>query len=118
MLLVLILLLNVCLTAVKKPREGNKFFSRRIRESENREEVRSYRRTGSAQDILFVISWIVAVLVAFILAFVVAFVFVKGVPYLSFDFLFGKSGNAHTTLAPAFVSTIMLVGLEIGRAHV
>ena len=38
-LLVLILLLNVCLTAVKKPREGNKFFSRRIRESENREET-------------------------------------------------------------------------------
>ena len=112
-LLVLILLLNVCLTAVKKPREGNKFFSRRIRESENREEVRSYRRTGSAQDILFVISWMVAVIVAFILAFVVAFVFVKGVPYLSFDFLFGKSGNAHTTLAPAFVSTIMLVGLAL-----
>ena len=112
-LLVLILLLNVCLTAVKKPREGNKFFSRRIRESENREEVRSYRRTGSAQDILFVISWIVAMLVAFILAFVVVFVFVKGVPYLSFDFLFGKSGNAHTTLAPAFVSTIMLVGLAL-----
>lgn len=112
-LLVLILLLNVCLTAVKKPKEGNKFFSRRIRESENREEVRSYRRTGSAQDILFVISWIVAVLVAFILAFVVVFVFVKGVPYLSFDFLFGKSGNAHTTLAPAFVSTIMLVGLAL-----
>ncbi len=112
-LLIFILVLNLCLMGVKKPREGNKFFSRRIKESDGRDAVRSYRRTGSVQDVLFVLSWIVAVLVAFVLAFIVIFVFVKGVPHLSADFLFGKSGNAHTTLAPAFVSTIMLVGLAL-----
>lgn len=112
-LLVLILILNLCLTAVKKPHDGNKFFSRRIRESDRRDEPKSYRKTGSAQDIMCVLSWIAATVVAFTLVFIVAFVLVKGLPHLSFDFLFGKSGNAHTTLAPAFVSTIMLVFLAL-----
>ncbi|MFR6641616.1 MAG: phosphate ABC transporter permease subunit PstC [Christensenellales bacterium] len=105
-LLVLILILNLCLTAVKKPHEGNKFFSRRIRESDRRDAPKSYRKTGSAQDIMCVLSWIAATVVAFTLVFIVAFVLVKGLPHLSFDFLFGKSGNAHTTLAPAFVSRL------------
>lgn len=112
-LLVLILILNLCLTAVKKPHDGNKFFSRRIRESDRRDEPKSYRKTGSAQDIMCVLSWIAATVVAFTLVFIVAFVLVKGLPHLSLDFLFGKSGNAHTTLAPAFVSTIMLVFLAL-----
>lgn len=112
-LLVLILILNLCLTAVKKPHGGNKFFSRRIRESDRRDEPKSYRKTGSAQDIMCVLSWIAATVVAFTLVFIVAFVLVKGLPHLSLDFLFGKSGNAHTTLAPAFVSTIMLVFLAL-----
>lgn len=115
-LLVLILILNLCLTAVKKPHEGNKFFSRRIRESDRRDAPKSYRKTGSAQDIMCVLSWIAATVVAFTLVFIVAFVLVKGLPHLSFDFLFGKSGNAHTTLAPAFVSTIMLVFLALAIA--
>lgn len=115
-LLVLILILNLCLTAVKKPHEGNKFFSRRIRESDRRDAPKSYRKTGSAQDIMCVMSWIAATVVAFTLVFIVAFVLVKGLPHLSFDFLFGKSGNAHTTLAPAFVSTIMLVFLALAIA--
>ena len=109
-LLLFVLALNLLLLAVKKPREGNKFFSRRLKEG-NPNDIKSYRRTGSGQDILWIFSWIVAVLVAFVLCFIVCFVFVKGIPNLSFDFLFGKSGNAHTTLAPAFVSTIMLIGL-------
>lgn len=112
-LLVLILILNLCLTAVKKPHDGNKFFSRRIRESDRRDAPKSYRKTGSAQDIMCVLSWIAATVVAFTLVFIVAFVLVKGLPHLSLDFLFGKSGNAHTTLAPAFVSTIMLVFLAL-----
>lgn len=115
-LLVLILILNLCLTAVKKPHEGNKFFSRRIRESDRRDAPKSYRKTGSAQDIMCVLSWVAATVVAFTLVFIVAFVLVKGLPHLSFDFLFGKSGNAHTTLAPAFVSTIMLVSLALAIA--
>lgn len=115
-LLLFILMLNLCLMAVKKPREGNKFFSRRLREGGRNDALKSYKRTGSVQDVLWIISWITAVVVAFVLAFIVIFVFAKGFPHLSADFLFGKSGNAHTTLAPAFVSTIMLIGLALSIA--
>ena len=112
-LLIFILILNLCLMGVKKPREGNKFFSRRLKESDRKDTLKSYRRTGSIQDVLWIISWIIAALVAFVLAFIVIFVFVKGFPHLSTDFMFGESGNAHTTLAPAFVSTVMLIGLSL-----
>ncbi len=112
-LLLFVLALNLCILGVKKPREGNKFFSRRLKESKANDIFKSYRRTGSGQDVLWVLSWMAAILVAFVLCFIVIFVFVKGIPNLSFDFLFGQSGNAHTTLAPAFVSTIMLIGLAL-----
>lgn len=112
-LLIFILILNLCLMAVKKPKGGNKFFSRRLKESDQKDTAICYRRTGSACDALWIFSWIVAIIVAFVLAFIVIFVFVKGFPHLSIDFMFGESGNAHTTLAPAFVSTIMLIGLAL-----
>lgn len=112
-LLIFILILNLCLMAVKKPKGGNKFFSRRLKESDQKDTLKSYRRTGSACDALWIISWIISLLVAFVLAFIVIFVFVKGFPHLSIDFMFGESGNAHTTLAPAFVSTTMLIGLAL-----
>lgn len=112
-LLIFVLILNLCLMAGKKPREGNKFFSRRLKESDRNDTLKSYRRTGTLTDVLWIFSWIVAALVAFVLAFIVIFVFVKGLPHLSLDFMFGQSGNAHTTLAPAFVSTIMLIGLAL-----
>ncbi len=113
-LLIFILILNLCLMAVKKDSKGgNKFFSRRLRESDQKDTLKSYRRTGSACDALWIISWVISLLVAFVLAFIVIFVFVKGFPHLSIDFMFGESGNAHTTLAPAFVSTTMLIGLAL-----
>ena len=113
-LLIFILILNLCLMAVKKDSKGgNKFFSRRLKESDQKDTLKSYRRTGSACDALWIISWVISLLVAFVLAFIVIFVFVKGFPHLSIDFMFGESGNAHTTLAPAFVSTTMLIGLAL-----
>lgn len=111
-LLVLILVLNLCLSAIKQP-IGNKYFSRRLRESQGHSEPVRYRKTGSMQDILCVLSWIAACLVAFVLLFIVVFVLVKGLPQLSWDFLFGQSRNGHVTLAPAFVSTGMLIVLAL-----
>ena len=45
----------------------------------------------------------------------IGFVFVNGIPNLSFEFLFGESGNAQVTLAPALINTgiIILVTLVI-----
>ncbi len=115
-LLLLILIINLCLTFVKKGGEGNKFFTRKFREGNAGKAQLNFRRTGSAQDVLWILSWIIALLVAFVLAFIVVFVMVSGLPYLSVDFLFGQSGNAHITLAPAFVSTIMLIILALAIA--
>lgn len=114
-LLVLILVLNLCLSAIKQP-IGNKYFSRRLRESQGQNRPVRYRKTGSMQDVLCVLSWIAACFVAFVLLFIVAFVLVKGLPQLSWDFLFGQSRNGHVTLAPAFVSTGMLIVLALAIA--
>lgn len=112
-LLIFILVINLCLTAVKKSNTGNKFFSRRFKEGNTVNHAMAYKRTGSMQDVLCVISWIVAALVTVVLGWIVVFVLIKGIPNLSIDFLFGESNNAHITLAPAFVSTMMLVGLAL-----
>lgn len=112
-LLIFILILNLCLITVKNGQGGNKFFTRRLREGNDGETLKNYKRTGSIQDILWILSWIVAVIVAFVLVFIVTFVLIKGLPNLSINFLFGESSNAQTTLAPAFVSTIMLIGLSL-----
>lgn len=112
-LLLFILIINACLTAVRKGGSGNKFFTRRFKEGNCAERVAGFRRTGSIQDILWVVSWIIALFVAFVLTFIVVYVTVSGLPHLSADFLFGQSSNAHITLAPAFVSTLMLIALAL-----
>lgn len=115
-LLLFILAINLCLTAVKKGGSGNKFFSRRLKEGKSSARLTRFKRTGSAQDVLCVLSWIISLFVAFVLAFIVVFVLVNGLPHLSVNFLFGKSSNANITLAPAFVSTLMLIALALAIA--
>ncbi len=112
-LLIIILIINLCLTALKKGESGNKFFTRRFREGNIDNAVKSYKRTGSGQDVLCVLSWIIALTVVFILAFITVFVLVSGLPHLSVDFLFGQSSNANITLAPAFASTAILILLAL-----
>lgn len=117
-LLLFILIINLCLWAVKKNDSisGNKYFSRKFKEGASPVSQFNYKKTGSVQDILWILSYIVAAAVACLLAFLIIFVFVKGVPNLSLNFLFGKSGNTKTTLAPAFVTTGMLIALALAVA--
>jgi phosphate transport system permease protein len=117
-LLLIILLLNILLLLVKRHSSiGNAFFSRRLVESgDEHTQARHYRHTGSAQDILWVIAWIVAVFVFVLLLLIVGFVLVKGLPNLSFKFIFGKSGNAGITLLPALTATLMLIVLALAIA--
>lgn len=116
-LLLFILLINLCLMLVRRNgAAGNKFFSRRFKEGSVRDRPMSYRRTGSAQDALWIISWIIAIAVTAVLVFIVVFVFVNGLPHISVDFLFGRSSNAHITLAPAFVSTLILIVVALSIA--
>ena len=58
---------------------------------------------------LWILSWVFAILTAVVLVFIILFTFVKGIPHITGDFLFGKSGNTKTTLAPAFVTTGLLI---------
>lgn len=116
-LLIFILVINLCLWAVKKNDaiSGNKFFTRKIKEGGDKVSGFSFRKGGSGQDILWVLSYVIAALVAAVLVFLVGFVLVKGLPNISFGFLFGKSSNSDVTLSPAFVSTglIILISLAI-----
>lgn len=116
-LLIFILVINLVLRFVKRNDAiaGNKFFSRKFREGNEKTSGFAFRKRGSAQDALCILSCAVAVFVAAVLVLIVGFTAVKGVPHISFDFLFGKSSNANTTLAPAFVSTglIILISLAV-----
>lgn len=117
-LLIFILIINICLWAVKKNNAvaGNKFFTRKFREGNDADgKTHSYKRTGTVQDVLWILSYIVAAFVAFMLVLIVLYILIKGLPHLSWKFLFGKSNNAYTSLAPAFVSTglIILISLLI-----
>lgn len=116
-LLIFILIINAVLRFVKKNDAiaGNKFFSRKFKEGNEKISGFAFRKRGSAQDVLCVLSYVAAAFVAFVLILIVGFTVGKGLPHLSFHFLFGKSSNADTTLAPAFVSTglIVLIALAI-----
>lgn len=114
-LLLFILVINLCLSAVKRNNSisGNKLFNRKIKESSTDMASYSWKHTGSVQDVLMVVSSAIAFMVALTLLFIVGFVLVKGVGGIDFNFLFGKSGNAQVTLAPAFVSTGMVILLSL-----
>ena len=115
-LLIFILAINLCLWFVKKNNAvaGNSFFTRKIKEGE-REKFHEYKRTGTVQDVLWILSYIVAAFVAAMLVTVVVYILAKGLPNISSHFLFGRSTNANVTLAPAFATTgyIILISLAI-----
>lgn len=68
-----------------------------------------FKKTGGVQAALKYASAAISVLVSLSLALLVCFILIKGVPHITIDFLFGASGNEKMTLAPAFVSTGILI---------
>ncbi|MCD8295649.1 MAG: phosphate ABC transporter permease subunit PstC [Clostridia bacterium] len=109
-LLLFILIINLILWVVKRNNavSGNSFFSRKVKEGHTAENMQ-FRKAGSVQDVLAVISWIVSILVTVILVGLVVYVFVRGVPYLTTDFVFGESSYSNITMAPAFASTALVI---------
>ena len=114
-LLLFILILNLILLVVRRDTmAGNKYFTRRVKgEGDTIKSSLSYKKTGSIQDVLWVLSYVLAIIVAVALIGIVLFMLIQGIPHLSWDFLFGESNNAHVSLAPAFVSTGMLIVLAL-----
>lgn len=114
-LLIFILIINIGLWAVKKNDavSGNKFFTRKFRSGERRSDVFSYRKSGSVQDVFWILSYVFAALVAVTLVAIILFVFIYGLPNISVGLLFGKSKNSNWTLGPAFASTGMLIFMAL-----
>lgn len=128
-LLIFILILNICLGMIKKDRTGakkggGKVSAGDIAQDENEKSVSRFENTeltadykfvkkGTAQRVLKWTSITISVAVVTVLLFIIGFILVRGLPYITFDFLFGKSGNAGMTLAPAFISTGMLIFMSL-----
>ena len=113
-LLVFVLLINLLLNFIKKDKVGgNSLFSRNLKASAPRAVGYTYRQTGIGQSILRAVSIAFAFIILFALGYLVVFIAVKGIPYLTPQFLFGESSNANVTLAPAFVTTGMIIALTL-----
>ncbi len=116
-LLVVILIINLALWFVKRNNAvaGNSFFTRKIKETDIEHTAPNYKRTGTLQDALRIICYVIAIFVAVALISVVLYALIIGLPEVTWHNMFGRSYNSNPTLAPAFVSTayIILISLLI-----
>lgn len=115
-LLVFVLALNILLSRLKdrKPRYSRR---RRIDISvlENK-TIYPFHSKGRGQVFLKYVCGVAAFTVFAALSCIIIFVFYKGLPHLTWDFLFGESKSGHITLAPAFVSTAALIAISLAIA--
>ena len=121
-LLIFILIINGALWFIKQndAMAGNRFFTRKFREGQDREKTFDYKRTGSVQDVLWIFSIIFAVLVVVALLAVIIFVIAnaftpnaEGEIELTWHFLFGESKNTDPTLMPAIISTLLIILISL-----
>ncbi len=117
-LLIFILIINLALWMVKRNNAvaGNSVFTRKIKESDIEHTAPNYKRTGTLQDALRIVSYVIAALVAVALLSIVVYVLVIGLPEISAENLFGRSTNSHPTLAPAFATTVYLILIALAVA--
>lgn len=115
-LLIFILVLNILLSRLKD-RKNRCSRRRRINLSVTQSNrIYPYRAKGSMQVVLKYVCAAAAIMVFAALSCIVIFVFYKGLPHVSWDFLFGESKSGHITLAPAFVSTGALIAISLALA--
>lgn len=113
-LLLFVLLITGVLNFVKKDKVGgDKLFGGKIHQHRNAEKIYTYKQCGIPQTILKYVSIVFAAIVAVVLLFMIVFICIRGIPNLSFNFLFGESSNAQVTLAPAFASTFMIIFMTL-----
>lgn len=115
-LLVFILVLNLGLHIARyhKKKEG-KGKSRVLAHRDGARGTAAFRYRPAVCLVLQVLSVATAGVVSAALAYLVGFILVKGLPHVTVDLMFGTASNGHLTLAPAFVSTglVILVALAI-----
>lgn len=125
-LLLFILLLNIILYIIK----GNHIdfslynivdlFNRFIFNKKTKNNINNFsfknikmKNVSIKSDILKFISVIATIVSTSFLLFIVLFIFIRGIPYINFNLLFGKSDNSQMTLFPAIVSTAMMLFMAL-----
>lgn len=114
-LLCFILLINVALGFMQREKKGGgSLFSKRLKErTRTRKAPCEFRRGGAVQEGFKYVCIALAYAVIVVLGFMIVFITVKGVPNLTWNFMFGTATNSNATLKAAFVSTAMTVGMTL-----
>lgn len=125
-LLLFILLLNIILYIIKGNHIDfslynivdlfNRFiFNKKIKNNINNFSFKNIKMKNVSikSDILKFISIIATIVSTSFLLFIVLFIFIRGIPYINFNLLFGKSDNSQMTLFPAIVSTAMMLFMAL-----
>lgn len=116
-LLIFILILNIALNIIKDSGNGKgKAKPRKLNLAREKRKIIYKNNTRLTTDILKYISMTMTFLSICSLLFITIFILIKGLPNITFDLLFGKSGNGQMTLFPAIVSTSMLLFLSLAIA--
>lgn len=72
-----------------------------------------FRRKNGLYKFLKYLSVVSACIIFSALVFLIVFILIKGIPNITLDFLFGKSGNGGMTLLPAFITTGLLILISL-----
>ena len=121
-LLLFILLLNIVLYLIK----GNHinfslssiidlFSIKKIKNDINNFSFKNIKMKNVSikSEILKYISIFATIVSTLSLIFIVLFIFIRGIPYINFNLLFGESDNSQMTLFPAIVSTAMMLFMAL-----
>ena len=114
-LLCFILLINVALGLMQREKKGgDSLFSKRLKErTEARRTPYEFRQGGAVQEGFKYVCISLAYAVIAVLGVMVIFITVKGIPNLTWNFMFGTATNSNATLKSAFVSTAMTIGMTL-----
>ena len=120
-LLCFILLVNLFLNLVQKScgKKRPRFFRKDEIAGASAEEPSAdhvFRHTGRMQEVLKILCVTAACLVVALLGGMVAFIAVKGIPELTWNFVFGTSSNSNATLKSAFISTALTILMTLAVA--
>lgn len=115
-LLLFVLALNLVLYLVRKPRikKGSRR-AMKLPVSDKKTQVSYVSRTLPARVGKYVCTGLVVTLVVTIAGMLI-YLFVRGVPHVTWSFLFGSSDPTEPTIAPAFVSTGILIVIALAIA--
>ncbi len=108
-LLVFVLLINLLFNLLKGGiGKENKRKQTKTLQGE-KDFIPTFKKGGLVCKILKYLSYVCLFALVAMLVWLILFVLINGLPHINANLLFGKSGNRGATLAPALVSTLVLI---------